>query len=165
MKTDGNLLLEMNGKFIDEAEIKNPDGSHLKIKLKGNNVLVRVLNRGAHNQPSSCWQLVLPGQPFPKSHSEPTLLMLLQPQDGKLSVSAKVIVTWAFTPLITARLEAMVGDLSEEYAERRERLCKTKALIWILTQSLSSIVPLIWQIARYDSCAGVTAWKTWRSFS
>jgi len=164
MATVGKILLEKNGAFIDEAEIRKADGSHFKIKLKDNRLLVRVLDRGSQNQPSSAYKIVPSGQPVPRYHPEATLLMLSQSHHGKSSVSVQVIVTWSFTLLVTDRVRNMVGDLTEEFAEKRSGLSKVAAMIWLLNQSLNSIGPIIWQIIRYDSCAGLTAWRTWRSW-
>ncbi len=163
MATIGKILLEKNGVFIDEAEINNADGSHLKIKLTKNRLLVRVLNRGSKNQPSSTFKLVPFGHPVPRYHSEATLLMLPPTYQGKSSVSVQVIVTWSFTLLVTVRVRDMVGDLTEEFAQKRSRLSKLKAIIWLINQSLNSIAPLVWQIARYDTHAGLAAWRTWRT--
>jgi hypothetical protein len=80
-------------------------------------------------------------------------------------VCVQVIVTWSFTLLVTVRVSDMVGDLTEEFAEKRSRLGGFKAVIWLIDQSLNSIGPLVWQIARHDLYAGLIAWRAWRSFS
>jgi len=52
MKSEGKVFLANDGAFVNEAEIRNPDGSHLKIKLTGDLLIVRVLDRGSRNKPT-----------------------------------------------------------------------------------------------------------------
>lgn len=164
MTSDQRVLLATDGAFVNEAEIRNADGSHLKIKLRGERVIVRLLDRGSRNAPGHSYRVVPPGT-LPIPTTTPTLMLLGSPfVAGKSSVSVSVQVTWSLSLLVSVRLKAILGDITEEYAYRRKRLSESKALVWLLTQIVCSIVPVVWQLLRYDFKEGMSAWRLWRSY-
>jgi hypothetical protein len=54
MTSEGKILFANDGAFVNECEIRNPDGSHLKIKLREDLLVIRVLDRGSQNKPTMC---------------------------------------------------------------------------------------------------------------
>jgi len=164
MTSEGKILLGNDGAFVNEAEITNPDGSHLKIKLRGDLLIVRVLDRGSRNKPGMRSSFVVSSD-IPMPTTETTLIVVLAPplRGRTASVSVRVQVTWSFTLLISVRLRSIIGDLVEEYDEKRPRLNKSEAFVWFLRQAVGSILPIVWQMIRYDLSNGLSAWRLWRS--
>lgn len=164
MTSEGKVLLSNDGAFVNECEIRNSDGSHLKIKLRGDLLVVRVLDRGSQNKPTMRASfLVYPHTPTPTT--DPTIIVVhAAPIRGQTSsFSMRVQVTWSFTLLASVRLRSIIGDLVEEYVERRLRLNRTEAFVWLFTQALFSLLPIVWQMIRYDVSNGWSAWRLWRS--
>jgi hypothetical protein len=159
MTSERKVLLATDGEFVNEVNIRNPDGSHFKIKLRGERVIVRLLDRGCQNAPGNRLCVIPPGK-TPVPTAEPMLFFLFQA--GKTSFSAQVQVTWSLTLLISVRLRSIIGDIVEEYAEKRKRIGPSRAVVWLLIQALGSAIPITWQILRYDLHAGLSAWKLWR---
>jgi hypothetical protein len=161
--SERKVLLATDGEFVKEADIRNPDGSRFKIKLRGERVIVRLLDRGCKNAPGNRFCVIPPGK-TPVPTAEPTLFLLSPPfQAGKTSVSVQVQVTWSLTLLISVRLRSIIGDIIEEYGEKRKRMGASRAVVWLLIQSVCSVRPVFWQMLRYDLNAGISAWKLWRS--
>lgn len=164
MKSEGKILLAHDGAFVNECDITNSDGSHLRIKLRGDLLVVRVLDRGSKDKPAMRSTFVVsPHTPTPTT--DPTLIVVTAPplRGQTASVSVRVQVTWSFTLLVSMRLRSIIGDLCEEYRERGPDLNKTSAFIWLLNQLLFSLLPVVWQIIRYDISNGWSAWRLWRS--
>src|SRR5690242_10042770 len=151
MKSEGKILLANDGAFVNECEIRNADGSRLKIKLRGDLAVVRVLDRGSENKPTMRSSFVVsPHTPTPTT--DPTLIVVTAPpsRGRTASVSVRFQVTWSFTLLVSVRLRSIIGDLLEEYVERRQRLNKIEAFVWLFSQVLFSLMPIVWQMIRYD---------------
>jgi hypothetical protein len=164
MKSEETILFANDGAFVNECEIRNPDGSRLKIKLRGGLLVVRVLDRGSQNNPSMRSSFVVsPHNPTPTT--DPTLILVTDPplRGRTASVSVRVQVTWSFTLLVSVRLRSIIGDLLEEYVEKRRRLNKIEAFVWLFSQALLSLLPIVWQMIRYDVSSGWSAWRLWRS--
>lgn len=164
MKPEGKILLAHDGAFVNECELKNSDGSHLKIKLRGDLLVVRVLDRGSQNKPTMRTSFFVSPH-TPKAATESTLIVVTAPplRGQTKSVSVRVQVTWSFTLLVSVRLRSIIGDLVEEYVERRLCLNKPAAFVWLFNQALFSLLPIVWQITRYDASNGWSAWRLWRS--
>jgi hypothetical protein len=163
MTSEGKVLLSADGAFVDEAEVRTPDGSRLKLKLRGGRVIVRVLEKGSLNQTNGRLLLVKPGR-VPAPTAEPTIILLDSPiQAGKSSGSVQFQVTWSLTLLVSVRLRNILGDFTEEYVEKRKRLGKSASIFWFANQSARSILPIVWQVMRHDLSDGLSAWRLWRS--
>jgi hypothetical protein len=158
-----NVFIEEDGIFVRQAEIKDPlEGSHLKIKLSSGVVIVRVLNRRPGVAPSFEMRFLSSGARLGGRSSKARLVVWMPPfVNGETNGAVPFLVTWSFALCVSFRVKAIVGDLAEEYAQKRLSLGKSTARIWLSKQILGSIGQAIWQILRYDLRTGLNGWRVW----
>jgi hypothetical protein len=158
-----NILLEKDGVLINRVAIKNPsDGSRCKVRLIEGKLVMRMLDGGTGSGPSIRVEAVPPGHCASESNGEPRLILLLPPfENGKAQASFPVVITCSLTMAVSRRLKSIIGDVVEEYNDRRLNRGKGRACIWVTAQVFGSIGPIIWQIVRYDLRTGLNGWKVW----
>lgn len=157
------MLIEDGGAFVNEADITDPvKESHLKIKLVRGRFYVRVLKRRLDVDPSIPHVILMPGASISSSSTVPRLVVRL-PQfvGGESSLKLEFLVTWSVSLCISFRLRILIGDLVEEFSQKRSKIGTYKARQWLLKQITRSTVPVCWQILRYDLIPGLKSWLLW----
>ena len=162
-KVYNGVLIEEDGVLVNEAEIIDPlTESHLKIKLVRGRVYVRVVKRRLDVGPRIDHTVLLPGQSLSGNSTRPRLVVRFPPLVGDEStVKVEFLVTWSPALLISFRLRILLGDLVEEYGDKRSRMGTQGARLWLLNQVARSIVPVCWQIIRYDLIPSAKSWLLW----
>jgi hypothetical protein len=155
-----SVAIEHLGNLMNQVAIKDSlNGCRLKLKLKSGRVVIRVLH-----SPSVQWsfnaQAILPGAPLPKSN-KPTLLFFPTLSNGLFQAEVPIILTYSLPLMVSVRMKTIVGDLVESHTQLRLRAGASKANRWLIKQVLSSMGPVVWQIARYDLLALVRDWLIW----
>jgi hypothetical protein len=158
------MLIEEGGAFVNEAEIIDPvNESHLKIKLVRGRLYVRVLKRSLDVKPSIPHVLLMPGTSLSGSSTVPRLVVQFPPfvDDESSTVKLQFVVTWSALLCVSFRLRILMGDLIEEFGQKRLKMSTHKARRWMLKQIARSIMPVCWQILRYDLIPGLKSWLLW----
>jgi len=158
-----SVLIEEGGAFVDAAEIIDPvKGSHLKIKLVRGRLYVRVLKRRLDVSPSIPHVLLMPDGKLSGSSTQPRLVVALPPfVSGESTLKLEFLVTWSALLCVSFRLRILIGDLAEEFGQKRLKIGTHKARRWLLKQIAWSFIPVCWQILRYDLLPGLKSWLLW----